>query len=241
MSSFQEFSFGEGDENVGTRTKRFKAEAGRTYRASLAWWSGIEDGDLDLTEDPDNKPRFIGAQRNYIKDVGYVINRGPEFTKLAGGEPPRMAIATILINWPMDSKGNLDKAAIAAGDFQVHPWVIGQDKYKTIEPIHKEFHFGTHDLKMMCSDTQFQKITFSPCKDSLLAAIKEKGGKLWKKIVADVQQVAANIQNEIGREMTLDQIREKLTGSPGGNPAAPAMAMATEEIDSLVDNLLEDE
>jgi len=239
MSSFESFSFGRNDESATQGKKRFKAQAGCTYRVSFVWWKGVEEGKLDLDADG---PEFVGAPANFIPNVGYVINRGPEYTKIAGGEPPRMKIATILVVWPQDSKGKLDKKAIAEGGFDVCPWVFAPDKYKALDPIHQEFHFGQHDVTISCTDTQYQKMTFSPCKDSLLAALKKKGGKLWESIVEQTQLLAGGIQGEIGREMTLDQIRDKLAGSGGGNPAAtPAVAVATEEIDNLVDNLLDDD
>jgi hypothetical protein len=239
MSSFQQFSFGKNDENVGKRGNRFKGEGGRRYRVSVAWWQGVEDGDLDLTADG---PEFTGAQRNYIPGVGYIINKGPEYTKLAG-DTPRMAIGTILVVWPTNAKGVLDKSAIAKGEFEVQPWIFGQDKYKDLEPIHREFHFGAHDVTINCTETQYQRMSFSPCKDSLLAKLKEKGGKLWTSIVEQVQAVAATIQDEIGRDLDLDTIRAKMNGDGGGGNSGgqATQAVATEDLDSLVENLLDDD
>lgn len=235
MTSFQQFGFGRDDDNIGGPKKRFKAQEGRRYRISFGWWKGVDDGDLKM-----DAPtcEFVGAPRNYIPGVGYVINRGPEYTKIAG-EPPRMSIGTIIVVWPLDSKGNLDKNAIANGDVDVQPWIFSQDKYKALEPIHKEFHFGQHDVTINCTDTQYQKMTFSPCKDSILAKVKEKGGSLYENLVGQIALVAANIQGEIGREMTLDQIREKMSGNSTGGASTPAPAVATEDIDNLVDNLLD--
>jgi hypothetical protein len=240
MSGFQSFSFGRDDDNVGGPKKRFKGQEGRQYRVSFPWWKGIDAGTPNLEADG---PEFVGAPRNYIKGVGYVLNKGPEYTNLAGGEAPRMAIATIIVVWPMNSKGKLDTAAVKAGDFDVCPWVFSQDKYRAIEPIHREFHLGEHDLNINCTDTQYQKMTFSPCKDSIMAKLADKGGKVWEAIVTQTAEIAATIRNDIGREMTLDQIREKLAGGDGGGGAvaAPAAAAAVEDIDNLVDNLLDDD
>lgn len=233
--SFQQFGFGRGDDNIGKRGRRFKGEGGNRYRVSIAWWEGVEDGDLNLNA---ATPEFTGAQRNYIPGVGYVINKGPEYTKLAG-DTPRMSIGTIIVVWPTDKRGALDKAAIGRGEFDVLAWIFSQDKYKDLEPIHQEFHFGQHDVTINCTDTTYQKMSFSPCKDSLLAKLKEKGGKLWTNIVEQVQAVAGTIQDEIGRELTLDQIREKMNGGGGGD-SQPSAAVATDDIDSLVDNLLDE-
>lgn len=238
MGDFQNFSFGRDDDNIASDRKRFKAEAGRKYRVSFAWWDGYDKGDLDLDADG---PEFIGSQRNYIQGVGYIINKGPEYTKIAG-KAPRMAIATIIVLWPMDSKGNLDKQGIKNGDFDVMPWVFSKDKYEALSPIHREFHFGRHDVMINCTETKYQKMTFSPCKDSLLAKFKEKGGDIWDSVVEKVQAVADDIQSDLGRDLSLDQIREKVAGGEGAgvgfNPDS-VLSSSIEDIDSMVDDLLD--
>lgn len=237
MSGFKQFGIGDNDEGIGGKSNRFKGVGGQSYRISFAWWPKVDQGDLDLDA---KTPTFTGAQRNYMAGVGYFINQGPEYTKLAG-EPPRMAIGTVIINWPLDSKGNLDHAALKAGDFEVQPWIFSQDKYDTFKPIHKEFPFGEHDLTVQCTDTQYQKMTFTPCRNSLLRKIKESAPKHFEKIVQRVASVAGNIQRDIGREMTISQIREKMVGGSGGNQPSLASPdpQTTADIDSIVDNLLD--
>ena len=51
MSSFESFSFGRNDESATQGKKRFKAQAGCTYRVSFVWWKGVEEGKLDLDAD----------------------------------------------------------------------------------------------------------------------------------------------------------------------------------------------
>ena len=236
-NAFSQFGFNQNDNNVGGPSKRFKGEGGRSYRVSFAWWPGLETGDLNLDADT---PEFTGAERNYLANVGYFINRGPEFTKLAGAVP-RMAIGTVILDWPLTKTGDLDTDAIKEGLVVAKPWIFSQDKYNSFKPIHKEFPFGSHDLAIQCSDTQYQKMTFTPCRESLLRKIKESAPERFASIVAKVQQVAGSIQNDIGRELTLDQIREKLSGGGGGGAAAavPVSSASTKEIDSIVDNLLD--
>ena len=131
---------------------------------------------------------------------------------------------------------------------QVQPWIFSEDKYKSFSPIHREFHFGGHDLTVNCSDSKFQKMTFSPCKDSLLAKLASSDKETAKKVIAHVieraQAIVANIQSEIGREMTIDKLREKLAGGGGGGnsgnaAAAAGAAAATADIDGLVDDILD--
>ena len=241
--SFVEFGFGQNDNGIGRKSEKFKGEAGRSYRLSFAWWPGIKDGKLDLDA---KTPKFVGAKRHYFEGVGYVIDGGPEFTKLAG-KPPRMAIATVVVQWPISQDGTPDMHRVKDLDFKVLPWIFSEDKYKSLTPNHREFPFGSHDITVSCTDSKFQKMTFAPCKDSLLRKLyesdKDTAKKVSKHIIEAVQGITSSLQNDLGRELSLDQLKEKLAGGGGGAPsganAAAASGAATADIDSLVGDILD--
>jgi len=239
---FMEFGFGSGDDAVGRKSEKFKGEAGRTYRVSFCWWPGIEDGKMNLDAET---PKFVGAKRFYFEGVGYIIDGGPEMQKLAGN-PPRLAITTVLVLWPTNNKGAIDKDRLRTGDFKVLPWIFSEDKYRSFSPVHAEFPFSHHDLTIQCTDSKFQKMTFSPCRDNLLRKMTEKdaASEHVARIIADTQRIIGNIRGEIGREMNLDTLREKLGhggggGGGGGAATASGSSGATADIDALVDDILD--
>jgi len=242
MSGFQQFGFGRDDGGIGQKSNKFKAEQGKTYRVSFAWWTINEDGSMNLDAPT---PEFVGAMRHYKEGVGYFLNKGPEYTALAG-DAPKQAIGTVIIVWPTDSKGDLDKNRLANDDgIDVMPWIFSADKYKQFGQIHGEFPVGEHDVKINCTDTQYQKMTFAPCKDSILRKLAEnpKAKPIIDRILGKVSEIAGSLKNEIARDMTLDQIREKLSGGGGGfakkgGNAGMAGSVVGENIDDLVDNLL---
>jgi hypothetical protein len=236
MADTNMFGFGENDDNIGKKSKAWKAEGGRQYRVSFAWWN-VVDGKFDLSA---KSPKFAGAQINYIPGAGYIVNKGPEYTKIAG-EPPKQRILTLLVLWPTDKKGQVDKARLST-DFEVVPWLFSGDKYNTLKQIHSEFSFGEHDLTITCTDTGFQKMTFAPCKESLLKSIQasDKGKAVLDRIIGEVELLAAGANDQIGREMSVQALREKLAGGGGGGAgnSSPADAATTSNIDSVVDDLL---
>jgi len=240
MSGFQEFSFGQNDAHIGNKGKRAKFEQGNTARISFIWWDGLDVGKPDFSAPA---PKFIGAPIHYIPTVGYVVNKGPEYTKIAGS-PPKTRIATLIIVWPTDKHGEVNKTRLMEGEAEVLPWVISGDKYKSLQQIHKEFPFGEHDITAKCDDTQFQKLTFSPCKESLLRKLMEsdKAGPLVAKMIEAAQALSATIQDEVGREMTIEQVKDKLAGGTGvsaGVSGGSSPAVAEGDIDNLVDDLLD--
>jgi len=234
MSGFKTWEMGDGDEHVGKKSQRFKAEGGRKYRISCAWWPTGDGGKPDLSKNPN----FIGADISYIEGVGYVVNKGPEYTKLAG-KPPTLRVATIIIVWPLGSDGKLDKKRIRDGS--VHPWVFSGEKYDNLKSIHGEFPLGEHDVTLSCTDTQYQKMSFSPCRDNVLKAIlgNPKASELAGKLMEQVKALAENLRDEVGREMTVEQVRERLAGGGGSAAAASASPVADADIDDMVDGMLD--
>lgn len=240
MSGFLEFGFGENDNAARSgKTEKFKGETGRSYRLSFCWWPGSDASTPDLDA---KTPKFVGAKRFYFEGVGYVIDGGPEFSKVANG-PSRMAIATVVVQWPMDASGQIDMARVKACDFKVLPWIFSQDKYKTLTPLHNEFPFGGHDITVTCSDAKFQKMTFAPCKDSLLrkfiASDKDSAKKVAEYITGQTAGIITNIQSDLGREMSIDTLRDKLSGGGSSPMSVTSTSAATEDIDGLVDDILD--
>lgn len=242
-NDYMEFGFDSGDESLsGGKFERFKAKEGETYRMSFVWWE-LVNGKPNLDAP---SPRFVGAKRFFIPNVGYILDRGPEFAKLAGG-PSKPTIATVIGLWPTDRKGNLDKARFAQGDVDVKPWVFSQDKYDQLKRRHGEFPFGQFDLSVACTDTQFQKMDLSPCRENLFRKVLEndKLSAIAEAILAKTASiVGANAQGEpvglrgiIARDMTIDKVREKL-GVSGGS-AASLGPETTSQVDDILNDLME--
>lgn len=233
--SYAEFGFGSGDDNLGNKSKRFKAKEGEKYRVSFVWWPGMDVGKPDMEV---ATPKFIGCKRLYLQGVGYFIDKGPEFVKIAGGTPSKMYAATLICKWPTDSNGNLDKARFQNGEFSVMPWIFSTDKYRNIEQNHREFPLGQHDLTIACTDTQYQKMTLSPCRENLFRKLleKEKAGP----VIEATRQLLSSINTELAQDLTIEQIRERLNrtgGSPvAGGGSAPAANSA--DFDNMLDDIL---
>lgn len=232
MGEFQEFTFGEGDEKVGKKQKAFKGKEDERYRFSFAWFNGYESDDFGI-QNLQQKPKFVGAKRLYHPQVGYFLYKGPEYEKLSQSGV-KYGIGTIVIVWPTLKNGNIDKSRFMQGDFAVMPWVLSEDKYTNLSQIHDEFAFGTHDIKVHCTDAQYQKMTFSPCQESLFAKMleNENAAERVKEILEMVRETVSEVEPAIARDYTLDQIREKLGGETA--TAAPTAAASAEELDEML-------
>jgi len=249
-SGFQEFGFGQNDSGIGSRAKKFKGEKGKTYRIGFVWWPGMESDDFDVSnlmpaegqDEAELTPKFIGAPRNYNEKVGYVLNKGPEYTKLLG-ENPRMQVATLIVLWPLGRNGQPDKESLFSGMPEVIPWIFSQEKYEKLKKMHASgYWMHDNDVQADCEDSTYQKFNFLPAKQSIfkemLKSNNAKGKEIAQFIIDRVRQMAPNLGREIGQDLTIEQLKEKLGLSSGG-PVGDVVS-SDADVDGLLGSMLDD-
>jgi hypothetical protein len=245
------FGFGQNDSGIGGKTKKFKAEKGKTYRLGFAWWPGMEDGKkvtpATLTpeegHDPESlTPKFIGARQFYVEGVGYIIDSGPEFSKLLGMQS-KPKVATIIVSWALGKKGQPTKESLFDELPEVQPWIFSGDKYEKLKKMHLSgYPMHEWDVQADCEDAQFQKLTFLPAKQCIFKEMLKnetpRAQEIANHIIAQVRAIAPNLEREIGMKLTLDQLKEKLgheVSSPiGGSVAGDA------EVDDILGSMMDD-
>lgn len=248
MSGFMEFDLGNTQDAIKKPVSNFKVEDGKSYRVSLAWWAPLDGGKLDF----EGNPKFIKAARYYKQGLGYVIHDesiGDELKKLMG-ENPKERFATILVQWKTSDDGTLDNDAFAQGrDFKVLPWIMSQEKLTDILRVHKNFGISEVDVSITCpkGGAQYQKMTIMPINRSfknvkhgnlLRLAFDSDDGKMKQladSVFKEVARLETEIRGQIGRNYTLNEIREKLgmTVAPSGDVNAGA-----DDADAILDNLM---
>lgn len=235
---FIDFSFGSGDEVVGKKGKRFKAEKDRSYRVTFCWFR-----DLDASGAPVQKPdniRFTGCQRIYKQGVGYILYKGPQYAEFGA---PKQTIATVICVWPTDKDGQIDINSFKAGTgWSVMPWMFDPEKYNTIKNGNKRFPLIAHDLGISCSDAQFQKLTFTPEPDNLLLKMLNSSSQTHKdiarKIIEQARQIGEGLNRDLARDLTVDEVRIALGGDVA--PTGGGGGGGSVNVDSVLDSILED-
>jgi hypothetical protein len=230
-----EFTIDEGDDKYASKVNRFTAQE-RKYRVSIAWWPGFSEGTLDLDA---KSPKFGGGKRYYIEGVGSVLFK-PGFKEIVGEDPKRV-IVTVAVIWPTDEEGTVQKEALKDGKFQVLPWVLSQQKYRDITTKHREWPLGAHDVLVDCEDSQYQKMTFSPLRESLLRKFrdsdKEDVQAFYKRIIASVQEAVPNLKESMGQDLSPEKLREKMGKST--TPTNAPKGSSDGEVDGMLDDILD--
>lgn len=239
MNAIFEMGFGVNDEETKNTSDKFKAKKGETYRVSFAHWPLKDDGSLDIASPT---PLFKSGKRLYHPNVGYFLDHGPEFQRLADGKPGKLQIATVIVVWPLKEDQEIDKEKITQGKFQVLTWVISKDKYTELATKHRKRHFGSHDLEIYCEDEKFQKMKFDTYNESILKGLLEsenpKTQKLTSTLSSKIQNAALNLDSQIARDLSLEDIKAKLSGEPSA-PVANKSASAS-EVDDEMESFLAD-
>lgn len=242
MSGFEKFGLGQNHSSLTKgKNTRWKPEKGK-YRVSFVGITGIENKNpiFDVSKSQIN---VTPVERLYVQGVGYFVDKGVEFQKLAGGKKGKLYLGVTVCFWPVNStNGQLDKNRLADGDFEVKNWVMGQDKFNQIASIHQEYPLIEHDLKIDCTDAQFHKMNFSPCRDSIFKKLKEDKTDMFNSVVDIAQVVASKIDTDMAQDLTLEQIREKLTGESSSSSSTPTSFNlgGSTDFEDVLDNVLDD-
>jgi hypothetical protein len=227
---FVDFGFGDGDKTLNRKTKKFDPEAGKTYLVSFVWY---REYNADGTPNLSKNLRFTNCERIYKEGVGYFLYKGPAYAEFG---KPKTAIATVIAVWPTDNKGNADMSRLQ--DVEVLPWIFSSDKYEILARVNDKFPLVKTDVQITCTDSKFKKITITPDNTSVMDALRksEKPGAqaLLKSIYGDVDAIANGIRRDLARDLSLDEIREKL----GMDVASPTSSRVSKDADGLLDDLV---
>ena len=251
---FLDFSAGIGDDDVGKKSTRFVPKDDTTYRMTLCWYSvpvvkdgRVVDWDDDAAWNADGTindkavVRYTGANRMYVKGAGYVLYKGPAYAQFG---TPKQSVATILIQWPTNTEGELDVAQFTAGrGYNVQPWIFSTDKYNTLKKQDKRFPVKDYDICMTCppNGAEFHKLTFTPESSNLFHKIinsdKPEMKAVADKIRRDIQAVAGGIKRDLARDLTVEEIMSALgqeVDTPTGNSGSHAAA----DVDDMLNDVL---
>jgi hypothetical protein len=161
---------------------------------------------------------FKAMKAHYQEGLGYVLSRlgkdGAEADLIWKRLPePKMYFSTLLLIYPTDSEGALNKEELARQikekKLKLVPWRFSTRVYDDIWKLNdglreNNLSLASQDIKLECKEVQYQNIS-----------VQFAGAALWQKndqFKAVVLEAAINMYEKLipFREMTTDQLRAKL-------------------------------
>lgn len=190
MSSVKEMSF---DDNAlaSAQVDRFKGTKDVTDRIAF----------VHLNDK--GKPVIKSANVVYIEGAGYCIAN--EATEKLGYTSASQRFVAIIAHYLTDRTGKL-KTPFTENSVNLKYYIFSKAKAERLSAINTEFPLGEHDLMAKCTDAVYQKIDFTPCKE---AAWKLKP-EIKKMVEEQVQVLSRNMDRELGRSWTVEELKAKL-------------------------------
>jgi uncharacterized hydantoinase/oxoprolinase family protein len=239
----------------GARLEKLKGETGKVYRIALVYekvpmpaegtplyevfQSKIEEGTMQQVEE-DGEQYVIKTKmynqdvHKYVKGVGYAIATENSAKILGAEAKPRFS--ALIIKYAVDpSNGALlkGKDGKAILDYTEMNWVFSAQVFKKLQSIDSEYPLIAHDLKLTCTDGNFNSFDIQPCKD----AFWRKRPEVEAQIVANSAKHWKATARALGTVYTDDQLKDKL-GIKTDDAAPIKGAVATDdEFDSIAESI----
>jgi len=183
--------------------KKYRAKAGNTDRVAI------------LYTDP--AKMFKGA-KTHFKDRFFLCKSTKNKKEICclhsyENNRPKYRIAAVIIVYELVNKDGKTKLK----DYEVLPWIFSEKMYSKLSAADKEFPLSEHDIKLTCTNEDFQTIDVTPCKESLWSGNEE----LKKKVLEEAENYFEDVGRNLAADLGISEIRELLgIDAPGSDDAA---------------------
>lgn len=187
------------------------------------------------------------VKAHYKKGVGYIMCRSKPAEKDETGKvvkeaqkalcckkfTGKMAAKTrcgvVVVQYTTDRQGEINPKNL---NYRVQAWLFGEDKYVLLRSYNKALPIAKNDIKILCTDSNFQKLQFLPASGSLWQ--KEQVG--WKdEILEEAAAIEKKLPLLMGKAMSDEEILEAV-----GDSIDPPPVNTTgdeRDLDSVLDGM----
>ena len=190
MAELETFGF-ENEDIRGGIYEKYKAKKNNVDRVGI------------LFTDP--KAMFAGAKVHFNQRF-FLCKKGICCEKCG---LPKWRVGSAIIKYGTDKQG----AIRTPFSYEILPWIFSETTYIRLKNINTEFPLASHDMKISCTNEEYQHLDLTPCNESIWQAKDE----LKKKILEEAKPVWEYVKKGIASDMSIEEIRDLLSaGSVGG-------------------------
>jgi len=150
-------------------------------------------------------PFTLKARVHYKEGMGTFICRStPESQEICCktlGEPT-LRFGTILVQYSTERDGKPKKPF----GFDLKFWYFSDKKFDKLRSLHREFSLAERDILIGCDNDEFQHLTFTPCKESIMRAKEE----LKTAIITQAEKMKNDLKKRLAKSRTIEEIKEEL-------------------------------
>ena len=201
--------FGFENENIrGNVWEKYKAKKGVVDRLGI------------IFSDP--KVLFAG-NKVHFKDR-FFLCKGGYCCDILG--PSKYRIGSVIIKYTTDKLGNIKQPF----DYTLFPWMFSEQTYTKLKTLNVDFSVATHDIKIGCTNEDYQHIDITPCQESIWQAKAE----LRAKILEEAKPIWDYIKRGIASDLSVEEIKDLLGGTPTAGGADPSTKLDLDSVLSQV-------
>jgi hypothetical protein len=90
-------------------------------------------------------------------------------------------------------------------NYEVLPWIFGEHTYTDLKKLNEEFPLIHHDIRIGCSNEDFQHLDIRPCNESLW--------QLKEEIKGDILRASITVNEFIKKGLAVDMGLAELEGT----------------------------
>lgn len=191
-------SFGtERDDIQGNRFQKLKMKTDDEIRAGIVYF------------DEEGKKMFLGAKVHTGKDMKTFICKSTKekkeicCTHVYSANAPRYHIGCVLVIYVLGKDAN---GKVKLKEFDCVSWIFWEKTYQKITSADKEFPIISHDVKLKCTNGEFQTIDVQSCNNSIWLSSKD----LKEKVLEMARPLYESISKNLGMDASVSDIKEIL-------------------------------
>jgi len=206
MADIETFGF-ENEEIKGGMYERYKGKKGEVHRGAIIY--------------TDPKAMFAGAKVHFNTRF-FLCKKGICCEKLG---PAKWRVGSVLCKYGTDRNGNIRQPF----SYELFPWLFSEQTYIKLKTTNSEFPLANHDIKISCTNDEYQHIDINPCNEIIWTA-KET---IKKQILEEAKPIWDFIKRSIASDLSVEEIKELLgigVQTAGGSDPTTAL-----DLDKVLD------
>lgn len=180
----------ENEEIKGGIYDKYKGKKGEVHRIGIVY--------------TDPKAMFAGAKIHFNTRF-FLCKKSICCEKLG---PPKWRVGAVLCKYSTDRSGNL-RTPFA---YELLPWMFSEQTYMKLKNVNAEFPLATHDIKISCTNDEYQHLDITPCNE-IIWTTKDA---LKKQVLEEAKPIWEYVKRGLASDLSVEEIKELLGLSTGG-------------------------
>jgi len=200
-------TFGFENEDIkGGLLDKYKAKKGQVDRCALIY--------------TDPKSMFAGAKVHF-KERFFLCKKGVCCEKLG---PSKYRVGSVLIKYGTDRQGTVKKPF----SFELYPWIFSEATFVRLKNVNSEFPLASHDIKINCTNEEYQHLDILPCTESIWTAKDD----VKSQILEQAKPIWDYVKRSIAQDLSVEEVNDLI-----GNTTVATDPSSSLNLDDVLKNV----